>query len=554
MEIGGIRVLGITKRRRRRRANGEGATVVTELPALPAPAFEWDGEYIGLFPEFSVGLSDPEVGDTVLMQRSSTSDFAVYSEAEDTVDSVEPQNILEFEFDADWTSGIWYVRIYHIRGEITSPASDTEIIHIEEEGLHANFADNWLTIVDTSSPANDYSGLPSGVLTQSVSANGTFASSAGALTQATSNILRRHYNPSTLASRGVIIEPARTNSFVRSADFSTTWVASQITVVTDQAVAPDGTTSMDLIRPSTSSAGHFIVQSFVGYVSGTSYTLSVFAKASGYNFLRLSFPGAAFASTGRAACFNLSTGALGVVQSGVTAVIEDWGNGIYRCSISATANASSSGDAGCTVNNANDATLTTYAGDGTSGILVWGGQHETGLFVTSYIPTAAAAVTRAADTISITSSAMPMSATGWTVIVEGTYIVPPANDATDRRAWTLSDGTANESNYLQRTASGTTLQSFMLDGGAAQIAALGTDTITQSTTFKHAISVAANDIAKSFNGAAVSTDTSASLPTVDRLYIGANFDGSANHWMGYIRRIIYLPRALSDAELQAMTA
>jgi len=167
------------------------------------------------------------------------------------------------------------------------------------------------------------------------------------------------------------------------------WTPAEISVTTNSVVAPNGTTTADVLIPSTVSAGHFTTQN-PSFTGGFVYVFSVYAKANGYRYMRLSFPSLAFAATGRAACFDLQTGTTGQTQTGVTPAIESVGNSWYRCSIAATANATASGFTGVTVNSADDATPITFTGDGTSGISVWGAQLNVGALQPYYITTASA--------------------------------------------------------------------------------------------------------------------------------------------------------------------
>jgi len=70
-----------------------------------------------------------------------------------------------------------------------------------------------------------------------------------------------------------------------------------------------------------------------------------------------------------------------------------------------------------------------------------------------------------------------------------------------------------------------------------------------------ALAYQANNTVSSANGAIGTTDTSVTLPTVNRLSIGVRGDLSASTSLnGHIRSVQYYPVRLADFQLQAITA
>jgi hypothetical protein len=165
-----------------------------------------------------------------------------------------------------------------------------------------------------------------------------------------------------------------------------TWTKSAVTA-TISGTAPDGTATANLIVPTTASAIHRVNNLSGSTVSGTQYVYSVFAKASGYEFLYING-----IYTAGQVCFNLTTGAVAATSAG-TGSITSVGNGWYRCVVTATANGTASGSATLQVNNSGVATDTTFAGDGTSGIYVWGAQLEQRSSATAYTATTTTSIT-----------------------------------------------------------------------------------------------------------------------------------------------------------------
>jgi hypothetical protein len=178
------------------------------------------------------------------------------------------------------------------------------------------------------------------------------------------------------------------NFFVQSQTFNTTWINSALTINQTATTAPNGTSTGNSLIPTVANTIHRINSPSITAISGVTYTVSVYAKANGYNYLFVNCQAAFNANT----TFNLSTGAISTTANG-TATITDAGNGWYRCTVTGTAVSTSTNIPFFQVNNTQTgATDDTYAGNGTSGIFLWGAQYEIGSTANTYIPTTTTAV------------------------------------------------------------------------------------------------------------------------------------------------------------------
>ena len=163
------------------------------------------------------------------------------------------------------------------------------------------------------------------------------------------------------------------------------WSKTQATITANTTTAPDGTTTADkVVESTTASTVHYVYQTPT--LSAVQYTLSIYAKASERSIVMLN----TFASaTNYYAYFNLSSGTVGTTLN-CTARIADAGNGWYRCSMTFTpaAGASDMGARPCIVDG-----NSSYTGDGTSGLFLWGAQLETGSTATAFQNVGVSAVT-----------------------------------------------------------------------------------------------------------------------------------------------------------------
>jgi len=218
---------------------------------------------------------------------------------------------------------------------------------------------------------------------------------------------RVDYDPSTLAAKGLLIEEARTNLALSSGDHSSaSWTKLNVTATANAATSPDGTTSATKLAETAVTGAHLefnaIAQSIT---SGTSYTGSTFVKAAERSIVIVAVE---LGGVSYGKYIDLSAGTIGSTFGSApdSSSIQNVGNGWYRVVI--TKAASSTGATGfiTTYGVLTDGGSVSYLGVAGSGYYRWGSQFEVVSFATSYIPTAAASVTRAADVVQFTGAAL----------------------------------------------------------------------------------------------------------------------------------------------------
>jgi hypothetical protein len=194
---------------------------------------------------------------------------------------------------------------------------------------------------------------------------------------------------------GVTTAKAEENLFLYSQEFDniTGWTPIRSSISANTTTAPDGTSTADsLIEDSTASNTHYVQPNTVAagnyngvVVNGSIYSFSVFAKANTRTQVCLGFWDG---STTHTAFFDLSGGTV-LSSSGVTASIVNAGNGWYRCvGVRTNTNTTMGLSIQLSVSGS-----TTYTGNGTSGIYIWGAQLEQRSSVTAYTATTTQPIT-----------------------------------------------------------------------------------------------------------------------------------------------------------------
>lgn len=151
---------------------------------------------------------------------------------------------------------------------------------------------------------------------------------------------------------------------------ASSWAPFQATVVEGSEISLEGVWSTDLIENDADNS-HRIDLTW-SFVASETYTLSCYAKlAAGSRNIRLGFPVApTFENGSRNAIFDLVNGAVVSADAGLTANIEDLGDGLYRLSI--TASCAADGVDVASFINLYDGTDASYEGDGASGVRLFG--------------------------------------------------------------------------------------------------------------------------------------------------------------------------------------
>jgi len=179
-----------------------------------------------------------------------------------------------------------------------------------------------------------------------------------------------------------LIKKYRENLLTESNNFSDSdWLPTETSATSGQS-GYDGTNDAWKFTPSAVSGPHRIIRTVSG-AGNSVITLSVYAKADGYNFIRISEN----AATGDYATFNLTDGSV-ESNTGIsnTATTTSVGGGWYRCSFSVDGGVSTRFD----IYVMESASVQQpWSGNGTDGILIQNAQLETGLVATDVLTSGA---------------------------------------------------------------------------------------------------------------------------------------------------------------------
>jgi Concanavalin A-like lectin/glucanases superfamily len=351
-----------------------------------------------------------------------------------------------------------------------------------------------------------------------------------------SNVPRLDYLGSSCPR--LLLEPQRTNVQTYSEQINNAaWGLSGVSVSANNAISPDGYTNADKIVESAANARHEFYGVSASFSGNNS--VSFFAKAAGRRYICALEPTGAGGAT-----FDLQTGTVATVTA-VSASIENYGNGWYRCSV--VINKTATTQIYYVLRTTSSVGIETYTGDGTSGVLFYGAQTElSASYATSYIPTTAASVTRVADAAYKTSISSLLSASVGTLFVEVERQGPSGADF-ENLIFISDTSLLNFVNIIYDTPT---------NRYKAQVRE-GATTSPYTGKIKIAAAWEANNLVLYINGVLQATDTSVTVPTVtfDSLALGSYYDGSygPDSFRGSFSQALVFKNRLTNAQLAELT-
>ena len=385
------------------------------------------------------------------------------------------------------------------------------------------------------------------------SSTGSFIGSNGLVQTAAINSPRFEYDPITLKLKGLLIEGARTNLLLYSEQMEQSgWTKTNGAVTANTTTSPSGATDADMFAENTVSGAHSLVSQAITTTAGTVYTISAHVKAAGRDRLEVRFNNTGlWGGTNPTITVNLTTGTIltssaTVINSSITQLPNNW----YRVSV--TGLCTTGGATSLNIVLLTSSGTTSYLGDGTSGVLVWGAQIEASEAATSYITTTSATVTRAADTATISGT----NFSNWYNQTQGTFIASFdtntlfATSSLGYGVLSATDGTSGD-NQVTLYPTSNYVGGQVRTGNVTQADINSGVTPANNSVIKLGLSYATNDIIVSSNGASAVVDTSATIPQVNQLYVGRKPNGVP--FNGHLRSITYYPTRSSSQQLQGLT-
>lgn len=380
--------------------------------------------------------------------------------------------------------------------------------------------------------------VPIGTFTRSTT--GARLGQAGLIESVAAGSIRRAWD-STGKLKGWLIEGQGTNLTTYSEQFdNAVWSKVGCQVSANVALSPDGAVSSDKMQEDTTTGQHYI-NSPTYYCSSSGYlTFSFFAKKKERSIIQVYIVDSTGGVSASSTYFDLN---LGTVTSGSGSIVA-LPNGWYRLSVRATV----------AVGNCYGRLLlhngdsTTYAGDGVSGVYLWGGQIETAAAPSSYIPTTSAAVARSADVWTL-----PL-AYSWYRTSEGSILVTGTTGRSLGVTQILVQyDDASYSNRIRVFRDADRVCRGSIVSADTEVANIALGTLLDETEFRVAFAWSSSGGTASLNGGSCVTDASVTLPSgLTTCRIGSDSSGGSQ-WGGHVSHVAYFPVALSNTQLQAIT-
>jgi hypothetical protein len=349
----------------------------------------------------------------------------------------------------------------------------------------------------------------------------------------------------SVRSLGLLVEESRSNLLQRSVEFDNSfWTKTNSSIQNNVIPSPDGNITANKLIEDTQNGVHRFFNNTVAIAANTTYTMSIFVKAAERSRFVLEFRD----STGQisVATFNLITGTF-ISNLGTQHSIINVGNGWYRLIVSATTSALHTG-VGAYIFLIDNGDASSYTGDGTSGIYIWGAQLEQGSFPTSYIPTTNSTVTRTADLARIEGKVFQdffNPSEGTTIIQIQNYNI--SNTSTSLLSYSGTTVPNNSMNYF-RQLDAQPVGQIIFNGTLPMNIGLG-PVWTDSSLQKHAFFYQ-KDNSGIANRSLVSLDTSVDIPVVERMIIGSTVQTNNKFTLS---QLTYYPRRLTNAQLINLT-
>lgn len=362
------------------------------------------------------------------------------------------------------------------------------------------------------------------------------------------------YHPTTGEYLGWLIEPGITNGLRQSQDFgSSIWGKTGVTVTVDDAAAPDGTMTADMIVEAAAVGQHRVDQS-VAAAGGIENlcTFSVWVKSiSGSRNVRLLLAQDGQVGNSVYVIVDLASGQVIEFGSGglgefLNARVQRYNGGWFRIAVVGRPNANG-GDAVSARINLVDGTSTSYLGDGSS-LAVWGAQFEEIGIPTSYIPTADSPASRVSDSLEVDALAGVANADEGTLLV---HVSSPGQPVNSRYFLSLDTDGANAL-ALGHMPNGHPIFYTAVASEVEQI----TWPVTIAPDRDYAMAASwGRGLGAAFavNGSAAIADPDVGVPDFTHLRIGRRGE-SSTRMVGHVKQFALFGRRMSDTQLSAITS